>query len=182
MASPEQEGANSPACYFWSLFVPLAFLNLHLLAFRLELHHQLSWLLTFLVHTRHLPVSIFCVSQLCKPAPYSLSIDGQIDRQTYLHIYTHHIDSVSLQNSHMMDCQLPGASMRNSAHGKGHKKGGSAYAKAGSSLRRPPVPEHLPPKTRFCLLYCVMLSTQSSDINRGLSPHHLFLEKVRAFR
>ena len=39
-------------------------------------------------------------------------------------------------------------------------------------------PEHLPPKTRVCLLYCVMLSTYSSDINRGLSPHHLFLEKV----
>ena len=38
--------------------------------------------------------------------------------------------------------------------------------------------EHLPPKTRVCLLYCVMLSTYSSDINRGLSPHHLFLEKV----
>ena len=34
------------------------------------------------------------------------------------------------------------------------------------------------PKTRVCLLYCVMLSTYSSDINRGLSPHHLFLEKV----
>ena len=41
---------------------------------------------------------------------------------------------------------LPGASMRNSARGKGHEEGGSAYAKAGSSLRRPPVPEHLPPK------------------------------------
>ena len=34
------------------------------------------------------------------------------------------------------------------------------------------------PKARVCLLYCVMLSTYSSDINRGLSPHHLFLEKV----
>ena len=34
------------------------------------------------------------------------------------------------------------------------------------------------PKTRVCLLYCVMLSTYSSDINRGLSPHYLFLEKV----
>ena len=68
--------------------------------------------------------------------------------------------------------------MRNSALGKGHEEGGSAYAKAGSSLRRPPVPEHLPPKTRVCLLYCVMLSTYFSDINRGLSPHHLFPEKV----
>ena len=68
--------------------------------------------------------------------------------------------------------------MRNSARGEGHEEGASAYAKVGSSLRRPPVPEHLPPKTRVCLLYCVMLSTYSSDINRGLSPHHLFLEKV----
>ena len=76
-------------------------------------------------------------------------------------------------------CQaLPGASVRNSAHGKGHEEGASAYAKAGSSLRRPPVPKNLPPKTRVCLIYCVMLSTYSSDINRGLSPHHLFLEKV----
>ena len=73
---------------------------------------------------------------------------------------------------------VPGASVRNSARGKGHEEGGSAYAKVGSSLRRPPVPKHLPPKTRVCLLYCVMLSTYSSDINRGLSPHHLFLEKV----
>ena len=73
---------------------------------------------------------------------------------------------------------VPGASVRNSARGKGHEEGGSAYAKVGSSLRRPPVPEHLPPKIRVCLLYCVMLFTYSSDINRGLSPHHLFLEKV----
>ena len=34
------------------------------------------------------------------------------------------------------------------------------------------------PKTRVCLLYCIMPFTNSSDINRGLSPHHLFLEKV----
>ena len=39
---------------------------------------------------------------------------------------------------------LPGASVRNSAHGKGHEEGGLAYAKAWSSLRKPPVPEHLP--------------------------------------
>ena len=38
-------------------------------------------------------------------------------------------------------------------------------------------PEHPPQRTRVCLLYCVMLSTYSSDINRGLSPHHIFLEK-----
>ena len=33
---------------------------------------------------------------------------------------------------------MPGASVRNSTCGKGHEEGGSAYAKAGSSLRSPP--------------------------------------------
>ena len=74
---------------------------------------------------------------------------------------------------------LPGASKRSPAHGKGHEEGGLAYAKAGSSLKCPPENSRAPtPKTRVCLLYCVMLSTYSSDINRGLFPHHLFLEKV----
>ena len=36
------------------------------------------------------------------------------------------------------DGLLPGASVRNSACGTGHEEGGSAYAKAGSSLRSPP--------------------------------------------
>ena len=46
-----------------------------------------------------------------------------------------------------LDCEegwVPGASVRNSAHGKGHEEGGLAYAKAWSSLRKPPGPEHLP--------------------------------------
>ena len=33
---------------------------------------------------------------------------------------------------------IPSAGSRSSAHGKGHEEGGSAYAKAGSSLRSPP--------------------------------------------
>ena len=41
---------------------------------------------------------------------------------------------------------VPGACVRNSVRGKGHEEGGSAYPKAGSSLRRPPVSKHLPPK------------------------------------
>ena len=41
---------------------------------------------------------------------------------------------------------MPGASVRNSAHGKGHEEGGFGIRKGGSSLRKPPVPEHLPPK------------------------------------
>ena len=46
-----------------------------------------------------------------------------------------------------------GASVRNSARGKGHEEGGSAYAKAGSSLRSPLGNSGAPtPKTRVCLL------------------------------
>ena len=36
------------------------------------------------------------------------------------------------------ELQSMGARSRSSAHGKGHEEGGSAYAKAGSSLRSPP--------------------------------------------
>ena len=49
------------------------------------------------------------------------------------------------------DNHLPGASVRNSAHGKGHEEGGLAYAKVWSSLRKPPVPEHVPPKPESVL-------------------------------
>ena len=69
--------------------------------------------------------------------------------------------------------------MGNPAHGKGHEERGLTNAKAGSGLMGPPgLSWASTPKTRVCLLYCVMLSTYSSGINRGLSPHHLFLEKV----
>ena len=54
------------------------------------------------------------------------------------------VQSLSWEAPLEEDCQ--GGSVRNPAHGKGHEEGGLAYAKAGSSLRRPPVPEHLPPK------------------------------------
>ena len=76
--------------------------------------------------------------------------------------------------------QVLGASMRNPARGKGHEEGSLTKCKGVIRLQGFPLefPEHPPQKTRVCLLYCVMLSTYSSDINRGLSPHHLFLEKV----
>ena len=51
---------------------------------------------------------------------------------------------------------MPGASVRNSAHGESYEEGDSAYAKAGSSLRRPLVPKHLLPKPQsvyFTALY-----------------------------
>ena len=49
------------------------------------------------------------------------------------------------------------------------RKEASAYAKVGSSLRRPPVPEHLPPKPE-CLLYCFMLSPIPLTLQGGCSP------------
>ena len=65
---------------------------------------------------------------------------------------------------------LPGAGERHSTRDKGHEEGGSAYAKAGSSLGRPPdILKHLPPKTRVCLLYCFVLSPLTL---LGAVPHH----------
>ena len=59
------------------------------------------------------------------------------------------------------------------------RKGAWQNTKAGSGLRGPPgFSRASTPKTRVCLLYCVMLFNYSSNINRGLSPHHLFMEKV----
>ena len=40
--------------------------------------------------------------------------------------------------SWQIDGELPGAGERHSTRDKGHEEGGSAYAKAGSSLRSPP--------------------------------------------
>ena len=64
-------------------------------------------------------------------------------------------------------CREP---VRHSTRDKGHEEGGSAYAKAGSSLRSPlDILEHLPPKTRVCLLYCFVLSPLTL---LGAVPHH----------
>ena len=63
---------------------------------------------------------------------------------------------------------MSGASVRNSARVKGHEKGGSTYAKVGSSLRSPPgYSRASTPQTRVCLLYCFVLSSLTLQ---GLSP------------
>ena len=73
---------------------------------------------------------------------------------------------------------VPGDSTRNPTHGKGHEEE-TQQAKVGQISREPPWTYlSIYPKTRVCLPYCNMPFTNSSDINRGLSPHHLFLEKV----
>ena len=74
---------------------------------------------------------------------------------------------------------VPGARVRNPTRGKGHEEGSLTKRKGVIRLQGLPLefPEHPPTKTRVCLIYCVMLSTYSSVINRGLSPHRLFLGK-----
>ena len=61
--------------------------------------------------------------------------------------------SSRIWNSSTGILSLPGASVRNSAHDKGHEEGGSAYAKVGSSFRSlPGNSQAYTPKTRVCLL------------------------------
>ena len=84
--------------------------------------------------------------------------------------------SFRIWNSSTGILSLPGASMRNSARGKGHEEGGSAYAKAGSSLRSPPgnsrasTPKPESAYFRLCAL------TYTSDFT-GAVPHYLSLKK-----
>ena len=61
--------------------------------------------------------------------------------------------SFRIWNSSTGILSLPGASVRNSAHDKGHEERGLAYAKAGLSLRSPPGNSRAStPKIRVCLL------------------------------
>ena len=83
-------------------------------------------------------------------------------------------------NAEYIKSSLLGASVRNSACGKGHEEEGSAYTKAGSSHRRPPVPQHLPPKPESACLRAlcfppILLILRGEG---GAIPDHLSLEKV----
>jgi len=73
---------------------------------------------------------------------------------------------------HCGDCGEP---VRHSTRDKGHEEGGSAYAKAGSSLRSPPGYSRAfsPQKTRVCLLYCFVLSPLT--LLGAVPYHHLSL-------
>ena len=65
-------------------------------------------------------------------------------------------------------CWLLGASVRNSAHGKGHEEGGLAYAKAWSSLRKTPVPSIYPQnQSSYFTVSCSHLHLR---LYGGLSP------------
>ena len=60
-----------------------------------------------------------------------------------------------LEGTTMSSCGEP---VRHSAHDKGHEEGGSAYAKAGSSLRSPPgysrASTHQKPESAYFIALC----------------------------
>ena len=99
-----------------------------------------------------------------------LPVHHQLPEFTQTHV---HWVGDAIQPSHPLSSpsppapnpSLPGASLRNSAHGKGHEEGGLAYAKAWSSLRKPPVPKHLTPKPES-----VLCSHLHLWLYGGLSP------------
>ena len=69
---------------------------------------------------------------------------------------------------------LLGASVRHSAHGKGHEEGGLTYAKAGSSLRSPPGnPQASTPQNQS--LPTLLLCALTSEFMGGVPHHHLAL-------
>ena len=76
----------------------------------------------------------------------------------------------------VMDREVPGASVRNPAHGKGHEEGSPTKRKGVIWLQGFPLsfPEHLPSKTRVCLPYCTVFPLFWH--NRGASLT-TFLEK-----
>ena len=88
-----------------------------------------------------------------------------------VHVYLWPIHVDEWQNP-----SLPGASMRNSARGKGREEGGSAYAKAGSSLRSPPGNSRAStpkPESAYFLL-CAL----TSDFTGGCPPPPLSEKRV----
>ena len=67
-----------------------------------------------------------------------------------------------------------GAGVRTSTCGKGHEEGGLTKAKADRASGVPlDILEHLPPKTRVCLLYCLVLSPLT--LLGAVPDHHLAL-------
>ena len=86
--------------------------------------------------------------------------------------------SFRIWNSSTGSLSLPEASMRNSACGKGHEEGGSAYVKAGSSLRNPPANSRAStpkPESAYFLL-CAL--TYTSDFTGGCPPLPLSEKRV----
>ena len=104
------------------------------------------------------------------------ALPGAIPGILHIECSTFTASSFRIWNSSTGILSLPGASVRNSARGKGHEEGGLAYAKAGSSLKSPPGNSQAStPKTRVCLL-CFVLSPTPLTL-WGVVPHYLSLKK-----
>ena len=68
--------------------------------------------------------------------------------------------------------EVPGASVRNSTHGKGHEEGGSALRKGEIEPQETPCSRASTPKTRVCF----MLSPTPLTL-WGALPHHHFSQR-----
>ena len=74
--------------------------------------------------------------------------------------------------------KLPGASVRNSSHGKGREEGGSAYAKAGLSLRSPPGNSRASTRKPESAYFLLCAFTYTSDFTGGCPPLPLSEKRV----
>ena len=120
-----------------------------------------------LYRTRILLLSIFC---LCREPAYCI-----------LSVALSTASSFRIWNSSIGILSLPGASVRNSARGKGHEEGGSAYAKAELCLRSPPGNSRAStPQTRVCLLSALCFHLHLW-LYGGAVPHYLALKKELAY-
>ena len=90
-----------------------------------------------------------------EPAYCILSAYCVLSAYCILHIayWVQHFPQHHLSGSGILNWNSITAGSRSSAHDKGHEEGGSAHAKAGSSLRSTPGNSQAStPKTRVCLL------------------------------
>ena len=78
-----------------------------------------------------------------------------------------------LQSMGSQSWKLPGASVRNSAHGKGHEEGGFGICKGGTEPQETPCSQASTPQTRVYLLYCFMLSPTPLTLWGALPHYHL---------
>ena len=65
---------------------------------------------------------------------------------------------------------MPGASVRNSAHGKGHEEARSALRKGEIEPQETPCSQASTPKTRVCLLNCSILSPTPLTLRGAVPP------------
>ena len=83
-------------------------------------------------------------------------------------VEAHHVYLLVLASKTDVRGSLPGASVRNSAHGKSHEEGGLAYAKVWSSLRKPLMFLSIYPKTRVCFMLSPITVFLGEGVNMQL--------------